>query len=277
VTTRDGRITLEVIIIQNLRQILESQYKKKKIVNLGSFIQEIKSVSRMRAKNENKKYYYVGLDNIEENGVIELTDNLLKKDGNEKWLIKRKLLPNTLIIANRGSINKVGIISKSDFPIITNDKIVKIVIKEEFHELGYPHYIRDYFSTVLIQSFFKELGDSFNREDLLELPIPAITDIAGISVYAMLTKRVSSILEQLKLYENDFVQIQDNLLQASQIYKNLEEDNDERFFKAHAQSSLANIDESLQHIKRDVVLLRKYEPNSIFNFTYNEMKDKYTS
>ncbi len=276
-TTLSGSFKNKEIIIDKLRQIIETQYIKKEIVELGTYIEEIKPVSRMRANNENQKYYYIGLENIKENGIIELSKNLIRYNGNKKWLSKRKILPGTLIIPSRGVISSIGIIPDADLPIVTNDKIIKIIIKEEFHELGYPNYIRDYFSTVLIQSFFQELGANFKREELRKLPIPAMTDIDGMSVYSILTKKVSSILRHLKNYENDFIQIKDNLLQASQIYKKLEmEENDsERFFKAHAQTSLANIDESLQYIKRDVALLRKYEPNSVFNFTYTEMRDKY--
>ena len=186
----------------SLRSILEQEFPPEKIVTLQEMTERISKVSnvRVRSAREIEDYYELGVDDINEEGILTIPDNPKKvAPANASAIASQRLHRGDLIFGYRGKMGKVGLVDDEfDVPVVTNNGMMRIRFSEDRKEET-PRYVQTYLESPLIRTFLDNMLEDrkgvkvLSVETIEALPIPYFEEMVGITKFSTLVNRRKSI------------------------------------------------------------------------------------
>lgn len=190
-----------------LKKILEQEFPLNKLVTLQEMVERVSKVSnvRVRADRTVEDYYELGIDNVNEEGVLVVPDNPKKfKPANASAIESQRLHRGDLIFGYRGKMGKVGLIDDEfNIPVVTNNGMIRIRFSDDRRDET-PRYIQTYLESPLIRTFLDSMLEDRNGVKMLSvetieaLPIPYFEEMAGITKFSTIINRRKSITLAVK-------------------------------------------------------------------------------
>ncbi len=205
---------------KKLRAILKENLPQTKIVTLSELVKSVTKVSNVRVRDNRNitEYHELGIDSIDDNGVLAISDASKKdKPANESAIESQRLHKGNIIFGYRGKMGKVGLLDKEfTVPIVTNSGMMKITFTHERLEET-PRYVQTYLQSNLIRTYLNSMLDAKGKlsvEILLELPIPYFEEMMGISKFSTLFgRRRAMTLEARRILDaaKELVQMREDM------------------------------------------------------------------
>ncbi len=197
-----------------LVKMLEQEFPKDKLVRLGEMTESISKVSNVRVRDRKvEEYYELGIDDINDEGVLTVPQNPKKfAPANESAIKSQRLHRGDLIFGYRGKMGRVGLINDEfEVPVVTNNGMIRIRFPEERRDET-PRYVQTYLESPLIQSFLNNMLEDRGKVKVLSvgmieaLPIPNFQEMGGVAQFTTLIDRrrqatlsVSKIIDEAKI------------------------------------------------------------------------------
>jgi len=186
-----------------LVKILEEEFPRDKLVSLKEMTESISKVSNVRVRvGEVKEYYELGIDDINDEGVLTIPENPKKfAPANESAIKSQRLHMGDLIFGYRGKMGRVGLIDNEfKIPVVTNNGMMRIRFPEERRDET-PRHVQAYLESPLIQSFLNSMLEDRGKVKVLSvetvesLPIPYFQEMGGMAKLTTLldTRRQNSL------------------------------------------------------------------------------------
>ena len=191
---------------QALTKILSQEFSPDKLVSLSEMVESISKVSNVRVRTRTvEEYHELGIDDVNEEGVLVLPDNPKKfSPANASAIESQRLHRGDLIFGYRGKMGKVGLVNEEfDTPIVTNNGMIRIRFPEDRREET-PRYVQTYLESPLIRTFLDSMLEDrkgvkvLSVETIESLPIPYFEEMAGITKFSTLINRRKSITLAVK-------------------------------------------------------------------------------
>ena len=226
-----------------LKKILEQEFPLDKLVTLQEMVERVSKVSnvRVRADRTVEDYYELGIDDVNEEGVLVVPDNPKKfKPANASAIESQRLHRGDLIFGYRGKMGKVGLIDDEfNIPVVTNNGMIRIRFSDDRRDET-PRYIQTYLESPLIRTFLDSMLEDRNGVKMLSvetieaLPIPYFGEMLGITKFSTLVNRRKSItlavravieeaellLSKRKAFESESISLQTKSLEELSVINN---------------------------------------------------------
>ena len=252
----------------SLRSILEQEFSPDKIVTLQEIIERVSKVSnvRVRTVREIEDYYELGVDDVNEEGVLVVPSNPKKfTPANASAVESQRLHRGDLIFGYRGKMGRVGLVNEEfNTPIVTNNGMIRIRFPDDRLDET-PSYVQTYLESPLIRTFLDSMLEDrkgvkvLSVETIESLPIPYFEEMAGITKFSTIINRrksitlavkkviveAESLLQKRKAFESEAISLQ---------VKPLDE-----LSKVNSNDHVA--EESLKQLKMQLERLSKVQPS----------------
>ena len=190
-----------------LKKILEQEFPADKIVSLQEMLERVSKVSNVRVRKDRtvEDYYEIGIDDVNEEGVLVVPKQPKKfAPANASAIESQRLHKGDLIFGYRGKMGKVGLVNDEfNVPVVTNNGMIRIRFPEERKEET-PRYVQTYLESPLIRTFLDSMLEDrkgvkvLNVETIESLPIPYFEEMVGITKFSTLINRRKSITQAVK-------------------------------------------------------------------------------
>ena len=207
-----------------LKKILEQEFPADKIVSLQEMVERVSKVSNVRVRKDRtvEDYYEIGIDDVNEEGILEVPEQPKKfAPANASAIESQRLHKGDLIFGYRGKMGKVGLASDEfDVPVVTNNGMIRIRFPEDRKEET-PRYVQTYLESPLIRTFLDSMLEDrkgvkvLSVETIESLPIPYFEEMAGITKFSTLINRRKSIT----LAVNKIIEEAEALLQKRKAFE----------------------------------------------------------
>lgn len=181
-----------------LKKILEQEFPHDKLVSLQEMVEKVSKVSNVRVRDSRKvkDYNELGIDDINDKGVLTIPKNPKKfAPANESAIKSQRLNKGDLIFGYRGKMGKVGLIDNEfDVPVVTNNGMIRIRFSDGRIDET-PRYIQNYLETPLIRTFLDRMLEDrngvkmLNVETIEALPIPYFKEMVGMTKFSTIINR----------------------------------------------------------------------------------------
>jgi len=196
----------------SLRSILEQEFPSDKIVSLQEMVERVSKVSNVRVRKDRtvEDYYEIGIDDVNEEGVLVVPKDPKKfAPANASAIASQRLHKGDLIFGYRGKMGKVGLVNDVfDVPVVTNNGMMRIRFPEDRVEET-PRYIQTYLESPLIRTFLDSMLEDrkgvkvLSVETIEDLPIPYFEEMGGVAKFTTLVGRRKQMTLAVKKIINE--------------------------------------------------------------------------
>ena len=254
--------------IAALKKILKQEFPADKIVSLQEMVERVSKVSNVRVRKDRtvEDYFEIGIDDVNEEGILEVPEEPKKfAPANASAIESQRLHKGDLIFGYRGKMGKVGLVSDEfDVPVVTNNGMIRIRFPEDRKEET-PRYVQTYLESPLIRTFLDSMLEDrkgvkvLSVETIESLPIPYFEEMAGITKFSTLINRRKNIT----LAVNKIIEEAEALLQKRKAF---ESEAISLQTKSANELSAVNredhtMEEGLKQLKMQIEILSKAQPS----------------